>query len=50
MVISITAIHFNGAVVYCFTQFGAKVRLSEQNTKQKGTFFHFCMYFQAEAL
>jgi len=26
----------------------AKVRLSEQNTKQKGKFFHFCLYFRAK--
>ena len=26
----------------------AKVRLSEQNTKQKGKFFHFYLYFRAK--
>ena len=26
----------------------AKIRLSEQNTKQKGKFFYFCLYFRAK--
>jgi hypothetical protein len=26
----------------------AKVRLSEQNTKQKEKFFYFCLYFRAQ--
>ena len=28
----------------------AKIRLSEQNTKQKGNFFHFCLYFRTFSL
>ena len=31
-----------------FSNSAAKVQISEQNTKQKEKFFHFCLYFRAK--